>query len=267
MLGTGKTGVVFRALDSRDRTEIALKVFLPEFSRDDEAVQRFTRAAKTIMPLRHRHLVDLLGAGRVAPHCWLAMELIEGPSVAWLVQQTVLGQGDWRTAQNVLLEVGRALVYLHGKHIVHRNITPENLLVSRADGRVKLGDVITAKAQEGKMATHVTAEGHLVGDVRYLAPERTEGDLAPVDHRSDLYSLGAVVYALLTGRPPLEGSNPTETVLKVQKELPAPVRLLQPNIPPLLELVVMRLLSKNPDNRFADAGELLRFFDFCERGK
>jgi serine/threonine-protein kinase len=259
--GFGKTGTVFRALDTRDRSEVALKVFLPGFSRDDEELQRFTRAARTIIPLRHAHLVDLLGAGRVGTHCWLSMELVEGPSVAWVVQQTVMGQADWRVGQRVLLEVARALVYLHGKGVLHRNLTPENLLMSRADGLIKVGDLITAKAQEGKFAQDVTAEGKLVGNVLYLAPERAEGDPQAGDARSDLYSLGAVVYAVLTGRPPIEGNNPVDTAQKIRETLPVPVRIIQSNIPLRLEMTVMRLLSKNPDDRFGDAGEVLRYFD------
>src|SRR5262249_53930007 len=151
------------------------KVFVPQFSRDEEGVQRFIRAAKTIYPLRHRHLVDLYSAGRTEGYCWLAMELVEGPAVAWLVQQAQAGGGGWRVGLRVATEVSRALVYLHGKQVLHRNLTPENLLVCRADGLIKVGDLMTAKAQEGQLARDVTATGELVGDLRYLAPERTLG--------------------------------------------------------------------------------------------
>jgi serine/threonine-protein kinase len=259
ILGVGKTGTVFRALDTRDRSAVAVKVFHQGFSQSDEEVQRFTRAAKTIMPLRHLNLVDLYNAGRTDGHCWLSMELVEGPSIAWVVQQTVVGQADWQVARRVLWDVTRALIFLHGKGVIHRNLTPANLLMSSADGLVKVGDVIAAKAQEGKLSENVTTEGHIVGDLGYLAPERTEGDPSVGDARSDLYSLGAVVYAVLTGRPPLEGRNPVETLQKIATELPVPVRILQPDIPASLELAVMRLLSKNPENRFPSALGLLQF--------
>lgn len=261
ILGVGQTGVVFRALDTRDRSEAALKVFMPAFSKDEEAVQRFIRAAKTIHPFRHRHLVDLHGAGRTDGYCWLSMELIEGPSVAWLVQQAHLGQGDWRTALRVGQHVARALTYLHGKQVLHRNLTPENLLMCRADGLVKVGDLMTAKAQEGNLARDITTTGEVVGDLRYLAPERTLGGPAVGDARTDLYNLGAILYALLTGRPPIEGTTLMEAVEKIRFTLPAPVRLLEPNIPPSLEVVVMRLLCKDPDDRFPDAADLLRHLE------
>jgi serine/threonine-protein kinase len=259
LLAVGKSGAVFRALDTRDQGHVAVKVFVSDLSRSEEDVQRFVRAARTIMPLRHLHLVDFYNAGRVNGHCWVSMELIEGPSLAWHVQQAVAASHtDWRVGQRVLREVTRALIFLHGKHILHRNLTPENLLVCAADGLVKVGDLITAKAQEGKLAKDVTAQGHLVGDVRYLAPERTFGDPSAGDAHSDLYGLGAVVYAVLTGKPPLEGDNALDTIDRIRHRLPVPLRKLLPGIPPALDLVVMRLLSKEPVRRFDSATELLR---------
>jgi serine/threonine protein kinase len=130
--------------------------------------------------------------------------------------------------------------------------------VSTASGLVKVGDLLTAKAQEGKLSTDVTSEGQLVGDLRYLAPERTFGDPSAGDERSDLYSLGAVVYAVLTGRPPLEGKNAADAIEKVRRTVPNPVRLLQPSVPAAVEAVVMRLLAKEPQRRFDHAKDLLR---------
>jgi serine/threonine-protein kinase len=258
VLGIGRTGVVFRALDTRDRSEVALKVFAPEFSRDEEEVMRFTRAAKTMAPLRHLNLVGLIGGGREHGRCWLSMELVEGPSVAWLVQQAAAGQVDWRAGLRVLHHATRALIYLHGKQVMHRNLTPENLLMNRSDGLVKVGDLIAAKAQEGKLALDVTAEGAIRGNLYYLAPERTLGGPTAGDARSDLYSLGAVVYAVLTGRPPFQEETAVETIAAVRNEDPVPPRLLEPFIPEALEEVVLRLLAKEPEGRFQDATELLR---------
>jgi serine/threonine protein kinase len=235
---------------------VALKIFLPAFSNDEEAVRRFIRAAKTLARMHNIHLVDLNNAGRVDGYCWLSMELIEGPSVAWLVRQAALEQGDWRVGLRVLHHVTRGLIFLHNNQILHRNLTPENLLTNRADGLVKIGDLITAKAKMGKFAQTVTAEGSLVGDVRYLAPERTAGEPGG-DYRSDLYALGAIVYAVLIGRPPLEGGNTAEAIRKVCEDMPVPPRQLRPDIPPDLDSVVMRLLAKEPGRRFNHATELL----------
>jgi pSer/pThr/pTyr-binding forkhead associated (FHA) protein len=257
LLGVGKSGAVFRALDTRDQGPVAVKVFLPEFSNSEEDVQRFVRAAKTVMPLRNLHLVDCYNAGRMKGHCWLSMELIEGPSIAWHVQQAAASPAPWRLGLRVLREVTRALIFLHGKQIIHRNLTPENLLCS-ADGLIKVGDLITAKAQEGKLSQDVTAQGHLVGDLRYLAPERTFGDPSAGDARSDLYSLGAVVYAVLTGRPPLEGKTTVDTIEKIRERVPSPLSQLLPGVPPALDALVIRLLAKEPELRFDNATDLLR---------
>jgi serine/threonine protein kinase len=258
LLGVGKSGAVFRALDTRDQGPVAVKVFIPEFSNSEEDVLRFVRAAKTIMPLRHLNLVDFYNAGRMNGHCWASMELIEGPSLAWHVQQATSGPTQWRLARGVLRDVTRALVFLHGKQIVHRNLTPENLLVNSVDGLVKVGDLITAKAQEGVLAEDVTSEGNLVGELQYLAPERTLGGPSSGDARSDLYSLGAVVYAVLTGRPPLQGKTTLDTIERIRSRVPTPLRQELPGASPALDAVVNRLLAKDPAQRFKSAKELLR---------
>jgi serine/threonine protein kinase len=258
VLAVGKNGIVFRALDTRDRSTVAVKVFGPPFSRRKEDVQRFIRAAKTIMPLRHLNLIDFYNAGRQGGYCWASMELVEGPSVAWHVQQALVTRVDWRLGLRVLRDVTRALIFLHGKGVLHRNLTPENLIVCSADGLVKVGDLITAKALEGNLAEDVTSMGHVVGDLRYLAPERTYGDPTAGDERSDLYSLGGVIYALLTGHPPLEGGGASEAIEKIRHTVPTPVRLVEPLVPQAVEAVVMRLLEKDPGRRFPDAKELLR---------
>ncbi len=200
---------------------MALKVFLPEFSRDDDEVQRFLRAMKTTLPLRHPHLVSMFGAGKSSSLCWVSMELIEGTSLAQSVQQAAAGSGDWRVALRAVQHVARALAFLHGTHIYHRNITPTNLLLLAKNGTVKLGDLMKAKAQEGRLARQVTQAGEILGDMSFLSPEQTTNASAG-DGRADLYSLGAVAYALLVGRPPLEGKNFVETILKIRQTPPAP---------------------------------------------
>jgi serine/threonine-protein kinase len=257
VLGAGKTGVVFRAFDTRDQSPVAVKVFVPGFSCNEEDVQRFVRAAKTVMHLRNIHLVDFYNAGRLKGHCWVSMELIEGPSLAWHVQQATSSQTPWRLGLRVIREVTRALVFLHKKQIIHRNLTPENLLCA-PDGSVKVSDLITAKAQEGKLAQDVTTPGHLVGDLSYLAPERTFGDPADGDARSDLYGLGAVAYAVMAGRPPLAGKTTVNTIDLIRQRTPTPLRQLLPGIPPAVDALVSRLLAKQPEARFDSATELLR---------
>jgi serine/threonine protein kinase len=255
LIGRGKNGTVYRAQDTREGREVALKVFNPEMALDEEDLQRFIRAMKTMMPLRHPHLVSVYNAGRSGPSCWVSMELVQGVSLATAVRHAESG-GDWRVAFRALLHVARALAYLHGQTILHRNITPPNILLATADGTVKLGDLMTAKAQEGKRARDVTAAGELLGDLRYLSPEQTMG-ASSGDERGDLYSLGAVGYALLAGRPPLEGKNIVETIMKIRSSPPLPPRSSCPGCPPTFEATVMKLLAKKPEARFQSAAELL----------
>jgi serine/threonine-protein kinase len=256
VIAQGRTGVVFRATDTKDNKEVALKVFFPDFSQDDDEKQRFLRAMKTVLPLRHPHLVTTNAAGRVGPLCWVSMELVEGVSLAPAVRHAATGAGDWRVALRVVIHVARALAFLHAQPIYHRNITPNNILLRTADSTIKLGDMMTAKAQEGKLARQVTAAGEILGEVRFLSPEQTVNASAG-DGRADLYSLGAAAYAILTGRAPLEGKNSVETILKIRQAEPAPLRQSQPTLPPLFESAVMKLLAKKPEARFQSAGELL----------
>jgi hypothetical protein len=257
VIAPGKTGVVFRARDTRENVDVALKVFLPEFSYDEEERQRFVRAMKTIMPLRHAHLVSIHNAGRSGRLCWVAMELVEGVSLAPAVQHAASsGGGEWRVAYRAVLHVARALAYLHGQHIIHRNITPSNILLQTTDGIIKLGDLMTVKAQEGRMAKQVTQAGELLGDLRFLSPEQTTS-ASGGDGRADLYSLGATAYALIAGRPPLEGRSQVETILQIRQAEPVPLRQLRPGTPPAFEATIMKLLAKKPEDRIASAGQLL----------
>jgi serine/threonine-protein kinase len=185
------------------------------------------------------------------------MELVEGESLTEVIQRIgVAGMLDWRFAFRVAVHVGRALEYAHGKNILHRNLTPQNILVRAEDKVVKLGDLMLAKALEGTLAEQLTRPGEVLGDVRYMAPERTRGT-EHIDARSDLYSLGALLYTLLTGRAPFQGGSLIETIQQIRTAEPARPRQFQMSIPDRFEALVLKLLSKRPELRFASATELL----------
>ncbi|HWG47189.1 MAG TPA: FHA domain-containing serine/threonine-protein kinase [Gemmataceae bacterium] len=257
ILGTGNSGIVFHATDTKDGRAVALKVLQPEFAENDEEMQRFVRAMKTMLPLRHANLVTLLAAGKTGPHCWVAMEHVEGESVTQMIQRIgVAGMLDWRQTLRLAVHVARALEYAHGQNIIHRNIAPPNILVRAADKVAKLGDLMLAKALEGTLARQVTRPGELLGDINYMSPERTRGT-ADVDGRSDIYSLGATVYALLAGRPPFADLSLVETITKIRKVDPEPPRKFQMALPGLIEGPVLRMLAKRPEDRYQTAGELV----------
>jgi serine/threonine protein kinase len=258
MIGRGQSGLLFRAHDFKHERRVAFKVLWPQFAQDDEAVQRFIRAMKTALPLRHPNLVSVYGAGRTGTYCWIAMEYVEGESLAQVLAR--LGPGnvlDWQKALCIAVYVARALEYAHSRQIVHRNVTPQNVLVGPRPELTKLGDLMLAKAREGKLAKQITGAGELLGDLRYLSPEQTLGS-GPIDDRSDLYSLGALTYALLTGRPPCEGANLVETITKIRQVEPIRPTTYQPAVPDQFEAVVLRMLAKRPEKRFAETRLLLQ---------
>ncbi len=253
VLAQGQSGLVFQAYDFKHDRPAALKVLFPEFAQNDDDVQRFIRAMKTMLPLRHPNLVALYGAGKTGPYCWTAMELIEGESLTRILQRIgTSNMLDWKRSLRVGYFLTRALAYAHEHGIIHRNVTPQNVMIGKTAEQTKLGDLMLAKAQEGGLAKQITKPGEILGDVRYMSPERASGG-SDVDGRSDLYSLGALMYALLTGRPPLEGKNVVDTMLKIHRDEPVKPTKFQPAIPAALERVVLKLLAKRPDDRCPSA--------------
>jgi pSer/pThr/pTyr-binding forkhead associated (FHA) protein len=258
VLAPGRTGLVFQAQDLKNNRPVALKILWPDFVAEPAGVKRLIRSMRTMLPLGHPHLVSVYSAGRSGPYCWIAMEYVQGESAAQVVERLAAGAApDWPLALRVAIHISRALVFAHYHRILHRNITPANVLIAAPDQRGRLGDLMLAKALEGTAAEQLTAPGQLLGDVCYLPPERISDRAATADERSDLYSLGATFYALLTGQPPLQGANIMETLVKIWQEPPVPPLALQPGLPPELGEVALRLLAKNPAQRYQSAAALL----------
>jgi serine/threonine protein kinase len=255
-IGRGQSGLVFQASDFKDDRTVALKVLWPGMSNNAE-LRRFVRTVKTLVPLKHPNIVQFRGAGKTGLYCWLAMEYVEGESLEQVIERVgVAGMVDWRVAFQSAIHLARALEYAHEQGIIHRNITPRNVLVQKADKVAKLGDLMLAKALEGTLAEQITRPGEILGDLRYMAPERTRGT-SDIDGRSDLYSLGALMYALLTGRPPFDAATLVDKITKIRNEAPVPPRKYQMSIPGQCEGVVMKLLAKRPDERYETATDLL----------
>lgn len=257
VLARGTTGMVFRAQEKENGKPVALKVLLPEISKDDEQMRRFVRAMKTMLPLDHPNIVKLYNAGKTGPHCWIAMELVEGESLTQVIERIgTAGMLNWLYGLRVAIQIGRALEFASEHQIIHRNVTPTNIMVGSSDKVAKLGDLMFAKALEGTLAEEITRPGQLVGELLYMSPERTRGS-ASADGRSDIYGLGATVYALLTGRPPLEGGSLPETISKIRNEEPAKPKDFQLAIPDLFEGTVLKMLAKRPEDRYQTPSELL----------
>ena len=258
VIGRGASGIVFHATDTKDNRSVALKVLLPEFSTNEEEMQRFIRAMKTILPLRHPNLIALYAAGKTGPYCWVAMEYVAGENLTQVIERIgVAGMLDWRHAYRVAVHIARALAYAHGEQIVHRNVTPKNILLEATTKVAKLGDLMLAKALEGALAQQITRPGEVLGDVAYMSPERTRG-MTEVDVRSDLYGLGATIYALLTGRPPFEGTTLIEKITRIRQDAPVKPTKFQMSIPSAFEGAVLKLLAKRPEDRSQSAAEFVK---------
>ena len=252
-LGQGRACVVFKARDANDGRMVALKVLFPELAQQQDEVQSFVQAVKQVLALRHPNLVTLHGAGKSGPYCWVAMELIEGENLfAQVAKVRREGLLDWQPAFQVALQIARVLEYAHGQKVLHGHILPQNLFWRAKDKRAKLGDLILSRALEKLVQRHHPDSAERDADTGFLAPERQRG--VATDPRSDLYSLGAAVYALVTGQFPgrrgkeVEASNPADSAIQAQFPLVVPQRF---------EKVIRKLLARKPTERYLDAADVV----------
>jgi serine/threonine protein kinase len=261
IIAAGSSGMVFKGTGVRDQRVVAIKVLTPDPSNQEEQKDRFVRAMQTMIPVRHENIVRLYNAGKKGPYCWAAMEYVDGESLAQVIARIgIHGMLGWPDVWRVAVHVGRALHAASELKIVHRNVTPTNILRRRADGVCLLGDLMLAKALEGAHARDITAPAQLIGDVAYMSPERTR-DSRHTDERSDIYGLGATLYALLTGRPPFDSSSLTELIRQVRDDPPVAPRKYQMAINEMFQEVVLRMLAKRPADRYQAPSQLLTDLD------
>jgi len=274
-LGRGGMGAVYEAVDTMSGETVAVKVLAQHLADDPGLRSRFDAEIETLKNLRHPGIVRLLAFGEQDDQPYFAMELVRGKSLEQLLRSG--RRFTWRETVAVAIEVARALKVAHDHGIVHRDLKPANLLVTEtpfegaepagneaADGlrdrvTVKLADFGIAKLFGG--VAH-TAAGHVVGTAEYMAPEQATG--RPVDHRVDLYALGLVMYAMLTGSPPFRSTALTEVIDKQRHEIPPRIASLVREVPAALDELVARLLAKDPAQRPANAlalGRLLTAID------
>ena len=249
-IGQGQNATVFLAHHTEKQIPLVLKVLSPEIMADEEDRQRFVRSMKTMIPIRDLHLVEIYNAGIHRKMPWIAMEYVKGESLTQVIERIGTARMlDWEIAFRVAAHMCHALGTLAEHQILHRNITPPNILIRHEDKCTKLGDSLLAKSLHGTMAQQITRPGQLIGDLAYMPPERTATD-ADYDTRSDLYSLGATVYALLTGRPPFEAASLPELVRKIRKEEPVRPTKYQLSINKMFEGTVIQMLQKKPEDRY-----------------
>jgi serine/threonine-protein kinase len=259
-IGRGGMGTVYAAHEAEPHGEprqAAVKVLAPELAADPGFLERFRREIDTLRQLRHPNIVELYEAGTQDGRHYYAMEYVPGKDCEQL--RTELGRLPWIDALSIALQVAPALKHAHDRGIIHRDIKPHNL-IRTDDGTVKLTDFGIARVFAGKS---LTVTGGLVGTAEYVSPEQAAGK--PVTNRSDLYSLGVVLYTLLTGRPPFEGNDIVDLLHKHRyAQFDRPKRLV-PDLPYEFDEIVCRLLAKNPADRPANGQVLYRDLERVRR--
>lgn len=254
-LGEGGFSQVYRAYNPRRRELVALKLLDPAVTHTDEGRQRFLREVVAARRLRHQHIVPVYEAGIVEGRAFLAMRLMRGGTLAARLGRTPIL--DWSSAALVMRHTARALDHARRLGVIHRDVKPSNIFYYDTELRlVCLGDFGLAKVRG--LAT-VTRLGQVIGSVYYMAPEQVRG-LAHTTERSDVYSLGVVLYEMLTGRVPFQGQSQASILHAIMHADPPRPRLYNNRITPEMERVMMRALSKQPERRPGTAGELAAAF-------
>lgn len=263
-IGGGGMSLVYRADDLKTGRPVAVKVLNPQYGADEEFVRRFRREASAAASLQHPNIVAIYDVGQEDDVYYIVMELVEPPRT---LKQLIVERAPLpvETVVGVSLQILAALEIAHNHRIVHRDIKPHNILIT-AEGQVKVADFGIARAVTTNTMTHT---GSIIGSAHYFSPEMARG--APAGEVSDIYSLGIVIYEMLTGALPFQGDSPISVALKHVQEAVTPPTVLEPSIPLELEEIVMKALEKDPGDRYASAVEmgrdLRRFIEDFRNGR
>jgi len=255
LVGSGGMSSVYRARDRLLERTVALKFLHDRHLGDHESVERFRREAEAAAALSHPNVVTVIDRGEEDGRPFIVFEYVDGESL----KERVVREGTLpvREAIELALQIGRALAYAHGEGLVHRDVKPQNVLLNGESAKVT--DFGIARSLD--VARGMTQTGTVLGTSEYISPEQARGE--QVDARTDVYSLGIVLYELLTGRTPFQGENFVSVALKHLNEAPRPLRELRPDAPERLERILERALAKDPRDRFASMDELCAELEAC----
>lgn len=254
-IGGGGMALVYKAHDILLNRRVAVKVLRSQFVHDEEFIRRFRREAQSAASLSHPNVVSIYDVGQQDDIHYIVMEYIEGHNLNEIIQERAPLQTE--EAVRIAQQICDALEHAHQNQIIHRDIKPHNILIGK-NGRVKVTDFGIARAVT---SATITQAGSVVGSVHYFSPEHAKGVSA--GEQSDLYSLGVVLYQMLTGELPFHGESPISVALKHLQETFVEPRVVNPHIPQSVENIILRSMRKNPGERYTSAGEMLRDLETC----
>lgn len=248
-VGGGGMAVVYKAKDLLLHRYVAIKVLSEALSNDSEFIRRFSREAQAAASLSHPNVVNVYDVGKDGYTHYIVMELVEGPTL----KQYILERGPLsiQEAVNIAVQICDGLAHAHENQIVHRDIKPHNILLG-SNGRAKVTDFGIARAAS---SSTITQQGSVMGSVHYFSPEQARGGV--IGEKSDLYSLGIVLYEMMTGRLPFDGDSAISIALKHLQEQPEDPRHFNDKIPDSMAAIIMKALDKDPNKRFASAREMM----------
>lgn len=248
-IGRGATGIVSVAHDAVLDRNVAVKELPSHFFRDQDLLTRFRQEAKLLARLAHPSIVQIFDFFEENGHAWIIMELVEGGELADLLKEKYVL--SFKESISLAGNIAEALLYAHNKNVVHRDIKPSNILMT-GDGQPKISDFGIAKFAEG--SAHFTHAGTVMGSPAYMSPEQARGE--KIDHRSDIYSFGILLYRMITGKVPFEGDIQS-VIAQHLNNTPSPPRQIVKSIPVRIEKLILNMLKKSPDRRIQSMRDIL----------
>jgi len=249
-IGNGGMATVYRAKDHILNRNVAVKILKDEFTTDEEFVKRFNTEATSVASLTHPNIVSVYDVGHEGTLYYIVMELIQGKTLKEII--VAEGKLNWKWSVNVAIQIASALETAHRNNIIHRDIKPHNIIITE-DGIAKVTDFGIAKSVSNST---ITAFGTTLGSVHYFSPEHARGGIT--DAKSDIYSLGVVLYEMLTGKVPFDADTPVSVALKHMQEEPVEPRNLNPEIPIAMNNIILKAMKKDPNERYQSATEMLK---------
>ena len=249
LIGVGGMAEVYKGVDVIDNKTVAIKILKKEYAENEEFLRRFRNESKAIAVLSHPNIVKIYDVGFSEKIQYIVMEYIDGITLKeYIEEEKVL---TWKDTVHFVIQILRALQHAHDKGIVHRDIKPQNIMMF-TDGTIKVMDFGIAKfaREEGKTATD-----QAIGSVHYISPEQASGNVT--DAKSDIYSVGAMMYEMLAGRKPFDSDNPVAIAVMHMHDIPERPRAINPDIPDGLEEIVLRAMEKAPEDRYQTTADMI----------